>query len=97
MGSMEIFKDRVLNIEFLDDQLCICVNNHILQQNLFIILSSIEMVSTSRLFDILNVAFLMPVCWLSVNTHKLAHHNWGDRSIVRVFDIFHTALNNILD
>ena len=39
----------------------------------------------------------MPVRWLAGNTHKLASHNWGARSIGRVFDILHTALNNILD
>ena len=55
------------------------------------------MISTSRLFAILNVAVCMPVCWLSGNTHKLAHHNWGACSIGRVFDILHTPLNNILD
>ena len=38
-----------------------------------------------------------PVCWLSGNTHKLAHHNWGACRIGRVFDIFHTTLNKILD
>ena len=38
MGSMAKFKNRVPNTEFLDDQLCICGNNHILKQNLLIIL-----------------------------------------------------------
>ena len=55
------------------------------------------MIAISRLFDILNVDIYMPVCWLAGNTHKLAHHNWGARSIGRVFDILPTALNNILD
>ena len=55
------------------------------------------MIATSRLFAILNVAVFMPVCWLDGNTHKLAHHNWGARSIGRVFENLHTALNNILD
>ena len=97
MGSMAIFKNRVPNIEFLDDHLRICGNNYIIQKNLCIILSSIEMIANSRLFSILNVAVFGPVRWLAGNTNKLAHHNWGDCSIVRVFDIFYTALNNILD
>ena len=97
MSSMAIFKNRFLGIKLLDDQVYICVNNHILHKNIFIILSSIEMVATSRLFSILNVAVCMPVHWLAGNTHQLVHHNWGARSIGRVFDIFHTALNNILD
>ena len=55
------------------------------------------MISKSRLFAILNVYSCMPVRWLAGNTHKLAHHNWGAWSIGCVFDILHTALNNILD
>ena len=97
MGYMAIFKNCVPNIEFLDYQLRICGNNHILQQNLFIIMSSLEMISTSRLFAILNVAICMTVRWLDGNTRNLAHHNWGDWSIGRVFEILHTVLNNILD
>ena len=46
MGYKDIFKNRVPNIEFLDDQLRICGNNHILHKNLLIILSSIEIIET---------------------------------------------------
>ena len=97
MGSMTIFKHHVPDIEFLGDQLDIFGNNRIPRKDIFIILSLIEIIATSILFAILNVDFCTSVRWLSGNTHKLAHHNWGDCSIVRVFDIFHTALNNILD
>ena len=97
MGSMAIFKNRVPNIEFLDDQLRICGNNHTLQKHIFIILSSVEMIATSRLFAILNIAVCMHVRWLAGNTHKLAHHNWGSSTIGRLFDILHTVLNNTLD
>ena len=55
------------------------------------------MIATSILFGVLNISVRMPVCWLACNTHKLAHHNWGALSIGRVFDILHTALNNVLD
>ena len=55
------------------------------------------MVATSRLFAILNVDICIPFRWLARNTYKLAHHNWGARSIGRVFEILHIALNNILD
>ena len=98
MVSMAIFKNWVPNIKSLfDDQLRICGNNHILQKNLLIILSSIEIIDISRLFAILNGAVCMHVRWLAGNNHKLAHHNWGARSVGRVFDILHTAMNNILD
>ena len=96
MGSMAIFKKCVPNIEFLDEQLHVCGNNHILQQNFFNILSSLEIIATSRLFSILGVSICMPVRWLAGNTHKVALHNCGARSIGREFDILHTVLNNIL-
>ena len=49
------------------------------------------------MFSFFNVAVCMNVCWLAGNTHRLAHHNWGARSIGRVFDILHAALGKILD
>ena len=55
------------------------------------------MISTSIMFAIINAAVCMPVSWLSGNTHKLTHNNWGDSSFGCVFESFHTALNNILD
>ena len=93
---MEIVKNRVPDIQYMDDQLCICGSNHILQENLFIIPSSIQMIATSIMFKILNVAVFMTVCWLAGNTHKLAHRNWGAPSISCVFDILHISLNNLL-
>ena len=89
-------KNRVPNIEFLDDQLLICGNNHILQKIYSLYYHPFEMITTSRLFAIINVAVCMPVSWLADNTHKLSHHNWGSRLIGIVFDTLHTALNNIL-
>ena len=68
-----ILKYQVPNIELLYDQMQLCGKNHILQQNLFIILSSIEMIATSRLFVILNADVCMTVSWLAGHTHKLAH------------------------
>ena len=55
------------------------------------------MISTSILFAIFNVAVCIHVRWSSGNTPKLAHHNWVARSIGHVFEILHTALNNIMD
>ena len=96
MGAGPIYKNRNLNLEFLDERLRVCGCNNILQQNLFIILSSVEMIAVSRLFAILHVSICMPVRWLAGNTHKLAHRNWGARSIGRVFDILYDTLNRLL-
>jgi len=97
MGAGPIYKNRPVNVHFLDERLRVKDNDNILQQNLFIILSSLEMIATSRFFAILHVAVCIPFRWLAGNTHKLAHHEWGARSMGRVFDIMHTAFNDILD
>ena len=97
MGADAVYMNRPLNVEFLDERLSIKDNTHILQQNLFIILSSLEMIAVSRLFSILHVSIVIPIRWLAGNTHKLAKHNWGARSIGRAVDSLHTACGQILD
>ena len=97
MGAGPIYKNRPINVHFLDDRLRVKDNDNILQQNLFIILSSLEMIATSRFFAILHVAVCIPFRWLAGKTHELAHRQWGARSMGRVFDIMHTAFNDILD
>ena len=60
MGAGPIYWNRIFNIEFLDDYFRIKDNTNILQQNLFTILTSIEIIATSHLFAILHVAICMP-------------------------------------
>ena len=97
MGAGLIYWNRIFNIELLDDYLCIKDNTNILQQNIFTILNSIEIIDTSRFFAILHVLIFMPFRWLAGNTHKLAHLNWSSRSMVRAIDILHTACNVLID
>jgi len=97
MGADAIYIDRRLNVEFLDERLRIKDNSNILQENLFIVLSSLEMIAVSRLFSILHVSIVIPFRWLAGNTHKLAQHKWGARSMGRAVDILHTACGQLLD
>ena len=48
MGAGPSYWNRIFNVELLDDCLCIKDNTNILQQNLFTILTYIEMIATSR-------------------------------------------------
>ena len=82
MGADAVYINRPLNVEFLDERLRIKDNANILQENLFVVLSSLEMIAVSRLFSILHVSIVKPFRWLAGNTHKLAHHNWGARLMV---------------
>lgn len=97
MGADAVYINRPLNVEFLDERLRIKDNANILQENLFIVLSSLEMIAVSRLFSILHVSIVIPFRWLAGNTHKLAHHKWGARSMGRAVDILHTACGELLD
>ena len=97
MGAGPVYWNRVYSAEFLDKALRRKGNDNILQQNLFIILSSVDMIAVSRFFSILHVAVCIPFRWLTGNTHKLAEHNWGARSMGRGVDIIYDACIDILD
>ena len=97
MGADAVYMNRPLNVEFLDKKLRMIGNENILQKNLFTILSSLEMISVLRFFSILHVAVVIPFRWLAGNTHKLAKHGWGARSMGRAVDILHTTCGKILD
>ena len=50
MGADAVYINRPLNVEFLDERLRIKDNSNILQENLFIVLLSLEMIAVSRFF-----------------------------------------------
>ena len=97
MGADAVYINRPFNVEFLDERLRIKDNSNILQENLFIVLSSLEMIAVSRFFSILHVSIVIPCRWLAGNSHKLAHRKWGARSMGRVVDILHTTCGHLLD
>ena len=97
MGADAIYNNRPLNVEFLDKRLRIKDNANILQENLFVILSSLEMIAVSCFFSILHVAVFILFRWLSGHTHKLAHRTWGARLIGRAAGILHKACDQLLD
>ena len=57
-----------------------------LQQNLFIALTSEEMIALVRLLSILHISICsMPFRWLAGKTHELSHRDWGPMSMGREF------------
>ena len=97
MGSIAIYMNRNYNVEFLNEKLTLKNHDNILEENLFTILVSSEMVSVARFWAIVHVSIVMPVRWLSGKTHELAEHNWGARSMGRVGDALHNACFDILN
>ena len=97
MGAGPVYWNRRFSVEFLDDVLRVKGASNILQENLFTVLSSVEMIASSRFFSILHLAICLPFRWLTGNTHKLAHHGWGARSMGRAVDLIHGACKEIVD
>ena len=50
MGARPIYWNRVFNVEFLDEALRVKGAANILQENLFTVLSSVEMIASCRFF-----------------------------------------------
>lgn len=97
MGVPVIYINRPLTVEFLDKKLCKLDNENIWQKNLFTVLSSLEIIATSRFFSILHDVFVIPFCWRSGNTHTLSKYNWGIRSMCRALDLLHNACGQLWD
>jgi hypothetical protein len=94
-GAGAIYFNRWLYIQFLDEQLCTPNASHILQENLFIILSSSEMIALSRICSIFHFAFSLPLRWLAGKTHTLGEYNWSVLSMSKALNAFEKALVSI--
>ena len=92
-----IYWNIIFNVEFLDDVLRVKGAGNVLQENLFTILSSLEMVACCRFFSIHQLANCLPLRWLTGKTHVLAHRNWGARSMGRAVEMIHSACKDIID
>ena len=92
MGAGPTYWNRIFNVEFLDDVLLVKGAGNVLQENLFTILSSLEMVASSRFFSILQLAICLPFRWLTRETHVLAYRNWGARSMGRAVYMIHVCI-----
>jgi hypothetical protein len=69
-GACAVYWNRTCWVEFLDERLRTPGDN-ILQENIFIILSSSEMVALSRGCSIVHISICLPTRWLAGNAHLL--------------------------
>ena len=73
-GSMAIVMNYPYYLEFLDEQLKKREKGKeasLLQQNLFVVLKSSEMLALTRLMSIFHLSVCMPFRWLAGKTHEL--------------------------
>ena len=99
-GSMAILMNYPYYVEFLDTMLRRPLKKNqqpsILQQNLFVALTSSEMIALVRLLSILHISVCMPTRWLAGKTHELSMYNdWGAMSMGRVLDTLESKMQEI--
>ena len=90
-GAGAVYWNRQYWVEFLDERLRNPGDN-ILQENLFVILTSCEMISLARVCSIIHLYIYLPTRWLAGNCHKLGNHNWSVRSMGIMVDILEQSL-----
>lgn len=76
-GAVAAYINGWLYKLFLDEALSTPDAANILQENFFIILSSVEMIALSHLFAILHFSINVPMRWLAGKTHTLVDHDWS--------------------
>ena len=94
-GALPVFMARHYFGAFLRHYLCCTDSDNILQHNLFITLSCVEVIDELRVASIFFIAFIFPMRWLDGNTHELDHWDWGERYMPRALDLMHNTFIEI--
>ena len=98
MAAPAIYWNRNYCIDFLDEMITYCgKEDNILAGNLFVLLSSVDMVALSRLWSILHLAIIMPMRWLAAKTHEMKQYKWGYIELNRTLDHLKFCLEAIVD
>jgi hypothetical protein len=100
---MAIHMNHQYHVEFLDNMLHKYRRKgnkpSTLQQNLFIALTSCEMITLSCLLSIPHISVCIPLRWLAGKTHKLKDHGkdhgWGAMSMSHVIDTLFDKMNEL--
>ena len=71
--------------------------DNILLRCLFVLMTSEEIISQSRLFAILYISFCLPMCWLAAKTPELGQWGWGPISNGDAIDTLREKMMDIVD
>eukprot|EP00965_Chrysotila_dentata_P105673 3490413-Pleurochrysis_carterae.AAC.1 len=74
-GAAPVYTNRVLWVEFLDERLRMPGADDILQENLFVCLTSVELIASVRVHAILYLSVVIPLRLLAGNSHKLVAYD----------------------
>ena len=90
-GAGAIYWNNKYWVEFLDQRIRYPGDN-ILEENLYINLTSCEMIAVARIYSIIHLSICLPTRWLAGNSHKLGEFDWSIRSMGRVVDLLEESL-----
>ena len=71
--------------------------DNILLRCLLVLMTSVEIISQSRLFAILYISFCLPMRWLAAKTPELGQWGWGPISNGDAIDTFREKMIDIVD
>ena len=72
-------------------------SENILERNIMILLSSVEIIAVYWLWSILHIAVVVLMHWLAACTHKMKDYGWGYISMGKVLYNIKDDLNMIVD
>ena len=96
-GAGPLYMNRQIWVEFLDERLRIPGADNILQECLYISLTSVEMIASARVHAIIHLAIVVPHRWLAGNTHLLAEYDWSERSMGITADLLERAMSKVAE
>ena len=74
---------------------CLLASDNLLQRSLFIVLGSMEMIAQLRVASILHLAVVLPMRWLTGNSHTLSEYGWGERLMGRALTLLQDAFVDV--
>ena len=90
-GALPVFMAPHYFVAFLRDYLCCNDSDNILEHNLFITLSCVEVITELCVTSIFFIAFIVPMLWLDRKTHELSCRDWGERSMPRALYLIYNT------
>ena len=96
-GATTMYWNRKYYIQFPDEMLLAEAKCNISQTNLFIVLSSMEIIAMCRTYAIFHFCISLPMGWLAGNTHTLKDSDWSIFSIGRAINLLEFSLSNIVN
>ena len=96
-GEGAVYMNRKYYMDFLDKSIAAGKSSNILQHNLFLVLTSVQMIVTTRVYAIFHVAICLPRRFLVSKAHKLGDQHWSCRSANKLIVTIDNKLNEIVE